>query len=101
MKEKLQKRFVDEYIRRGFRYGGMIPVGCLCEEGFDIETINKIRNEGFIRVRDCEDFSYELTIPERKKINEEYGLKKVWMSLETASAYMTEIEQELRRISNT
>ena len=100
MKEKLQRRFIDEYIKHGFRYGGMIPLGCLSEEGYDLELINQIKKEGFIQVRNCEDFSYELTLSERRKINEKYDLKKIWLTLESATAYSTEIEYELKRISN-
>ena len=100
MKKKLQRRFIDEYIKRGFRYGGMIPLCCLSEEGYDLELIKEIKNEGFIQLRDCEDFSYELTISERRKINEVYDLKKIWLALESAAAYSTEIEYELKRISN-
>ncbi len=98
MKEKLRKRFIDEYARRGFRYGGMIPFCCLNEEGYELEIINQLRDEGFIQLRDCDDYSFELTIVERKRINEEYDLREHWLELEAASSYRSEIERELNKI---
>lgn len=100
MKQKLQNKFIEEYINRGFRYGGMIPFYNLKEEGFEMDLINQLREEGFIQIRNCEDYSFELTIAERKKINEIVDLSTKWYSLESASAYQSEIENELRRIMN-
>ncbi len=96
MNKSLLQLFEREYLNNGYRYSGMMPASFILNNGYSQKQINDLVNLGYIQIRDCEDYSYELTRLFRTSLLQRYNTQKKWDR--KSNTYELEIKNELSEV---
>lgn len=70
--------FKKHYVEKGYMYSGMIPFNAARVISFDYSVYRELIDAGLLWQRDCNGYAFELTVPVRKKLIDEYNLSEVW-----------------------
>ena len=70
--------FEKHYLKNGYIHSGMIPFNAAPVISFDYSVYRELIDAGLLQKRDCNGYAFELTVPARKKLIDEYNLAEVW-----------------------
>lgn len=74
----LYEIFEKHYLERGYMYSGMIPYNAASVLSFDYNVYRELIDAGILQQRDTNAFSFELTVPVRKELIDEFNLSEIW-----------------------
>ena len=89
-----------EYKEGGYLYSGSWPYNSLKEKGYTRENIAELESAGLLQRRNCEEYAFELSPAERKKLIAANDLCSVWYE-KKGPGLLTEIQEEAKSAANS
>lgn len=87
-----------EYIDTGYLYSGSWPYNSLVEKGYNQKAIDELLDKGLIQKRNCEGFTYELSVSKRHQLLSVHSLSSRWLE-EAGNGLLENIRAEVRDVS--